>query len=612
MAQLGFRAVDYDTLVREYVTTLVRCVFGHYPPNPSVVAPSTSANPDADFNATLSFSGWCAEDFTQFRTQVAGSGQLHARLDAIKTAAQERGWCGRTTFRFATKDDAEVLHKLNRVNWSVRTPASSARCAPCGELALRNSRGNAYVCMCVCVGCLQYESPKDFKVSLHAKNEFTIVAELEGTIVAFVNYYMMWYLNRGLPQTRRRRPQKVLYVSTLQAVKLASHADLIAAGSTKPSERHTGTLLYALALEHARENLLVAALCDSTPPAVPYYKRVFRMTPRPCVRGTHPYQPMHLDLRCFNPLVAVTHHAVPAAAAAAPPQAGAVPTPTLTPAPTLTPTPTSGPVLEAATLVAPMAAQAANGTMPVDAPDEVSAQLQRLQAQLRSVMQDNLARATGLRGAVTRAADELAAAAPLEARRQELTQQFETVMKARAQELAQARQKNNEDMEAHCCVCGGDDSLHRNLIVICERCELGFHQQCYGVASIPEGDWFCEWCRSGCDPRGERTCELCPVVAKAGTDATFLSMRRTAEGRFVHQTCAEWHHAALSQDQDSKCVAGVGFAIAKSVEQRLVRSLACACAWVGVVVCPASPPVCVWVWLCVCVCALPLPVLRCV
>lgn len=33
------------------------------------------------------------------------------------------------------------------------------------------------------------------------------------------------------------------------------------------------------------------------------------------------------------------------------------------------------------------------------------------------------------------------------------------------------------------------------LQVICESCDVGVHQLCYGVDNVPEGPWYCDTCR---------------------------------------------------------------------------------------------------------------------
>lgn len=45
-----------------------------------------------------------------------------------------------------------------------------------------------------------------------------------------------------------------------------------------------------------------------------------------------------------------------------------------------------------------------------------------------------------------------------------------------------------------CNVCGGGDSTESNKILLCDSCDNAFHQGCYDIPVIPDGDWFCGDC----------------------------------------------------------------------------------------------------------------------
>ena len=76
----------------------------------------------------------------------------------------------------------------------------------------------------------------------------------------------------------------------------------------------------------------------------------------------------------------------------------------------------------------------------------------------------------------------------------------------------------------HCCPTGGAgtnqshlsltlcDLWGRNEMLMCDGkgCNVVAHQACYGVTTIPAGDWLCDGCQAGLDPDRSH-CLLCPV-----------------------------------------------------------------------------------------------------
>ncbi|TGJ85828.1 hypothetical protein E0Z10_g2962 [Xylaria hypoxylon] len=54
--------------------------------------------------------------------------------------------------------------------------------------------------------------------------------------------------------------------------------------------------------------------------------------------------------------------------------------------------------------------------------------------------------------------------------------------------------KEEEDDDEECAICSKTDSEPPNEIIFCEVCDRGFHQKCYNVPIIPEGDWICRAC----------------------------------------------------------------------------------------------------------------------
>lgn len=36
--------------------------------------------------------------------------------------------------------------------------------------------------------------------------------------------------------------------------------------------------------------------------------------------------------------------------------------------------------------------------------------------------------------------------------------------------------------------------VRRSVLLLCDGCNSAFHLECVGLAVVPPGDWFCEWC----------------------------------------------------------------------------------------------------------------------
>lgn len=55
-------------------------------------------------------------------------------------------------------------------------------------------------------------------------------------------------------------------------------------------------------------------------------------------------------------------------------------------------------------------------------------------------------------------------------------------------------EEDDDDDDEVCAMCGKPDSEPPNEIVFCDGCDMPVHQECYGLAEIPEGDWICRNC----------------------------------------------------------------------------------------------------------------------
>lgn len=81
-----------------------------------------------------------------------------------------------------------------------------------------------------------------------------------------------------------------------------------------------------------------------------------------------------------------------------------------------------------------------------------------------------------------------------------------------------------------CSICH-EEPMRDAPLVYCENCGIAVHQQCYGyplLKSIPEEDWFCDYCTAN----ASSGCVLCPQSGGV--------LKRTTDARWVHLLCAMW------------------------------------------------------------------------
>lgn len=126
-------------------------------------------------------------------------------------------------------------------------------------------------------------------------------------------------------------------------------------------------------------------------------------------------------------------------------------------------------------------------------------------------------------------------------------------MKARKQKLLNFLRENYEPVFAkwtteRCAVCRWVEDWDYNKIIICNRCQIAVHQECYGARNVKDfTSWVCRACET---PNIKRECCLCPVKGGAlkPTDV---------ESLWVHVTCA-WFQPEVAFSSDEKMEPAVG------------------------------------------------------
>ncbi|KAA8533607.1 hypothetical protein F0562_030959 [Nyssa sinensis] len=126
-------------------------------------------------------------------------------------------------------------------------------------------------------------------------------------------------------------------------------------------------------------------------------------------------------------------------------------------------------------------------------------------------------------------------------------------LKVRKQKLLTFLQEKYEPVFAkwtteRCAVCRWVEDWDYNKIIICNRCQIAVHQECYGARNVRDFTaWVCRACET---PDIKRECCLCPVKGGALKPTDINSL-------WVHVTCA-WFQPEVSFSSDEKMEPAVG------------------------------------------------------
>ncbi|VDK57615.1 unnamed protein product [Anisakis simplex] len=88
------------------------------------------------------------------------------------------------------------------------------------------------------------------------------------------------------------------------------------------------------------------------------------------------------------------------------------------------------------------------------------------------------------------------------------------------------------DEDAYCDICRQTDYEDDDEIIFCDGCNLGVHQSCYGLDSVPKDEWLCNACTL-LGYKAQPRCVLCPLLGGA------LKCMKGGE-TWAHVVCALW------------------------------------------------------------------------
>ncbi|MCD7447927.1 hypothetical protein HAX54_036295 [Datura stramonium] len=99
-----------------------------------------------------------------------------------------------------------------------------------------------------------------------------------------------------------------------------------------------------------------------------------------------------------------------------------------------------------------------------------------------------------------------------------------------------------------CAICRWIEDWDFNKIIICSRCQIAVHQECYGAKGVQDfASWVCRACES---PQVDRECCLCPVKGGALKPSD-------VDPFWVHVTCA-WFRPEIAFVNHEKMEPAIG------------------------------------------------------
>jgi len=129
--------------------------------------------------------------------------------------------------------------------------------------------------------------------------------------------------------------------------------------------------------------------------------------------------------------------------------------------------------------------------------DDLMNELMKKQQQLMALENELEPRLRNLLGQVVRERIryDSKSSCKIRAIRDECLDRYNKVMERKKAAVLAWQMQQEQDMDAVCDICNDGEVSVNNQILFCESCNVAVHQVCYGIESVPVGDWFCRVCR---------------------------------------------------------------------------------------------------------------------